>query len=369
MEIQIIMASINEMSSLTCSELNLKNDDLEVIIVDEGDENIRNKNSHKLHVPLRYYGPKEREEWFKQRFGFPYKKYLSVIPQRAHAETSFGFLVAYEENPGMVIELDDDVIPAKHYDLVRSHKENLFNAGGNFVSSPCKWYNTMENLQLNINNKVFPRGHPYHPDARNQKLSWASEGTLCVLNMGLWLGQPDLDALTILYWSGLDGRCHIEGKDIKRDKVVVDKGTYFAVCSMNTAFVPKIIPAFYQLYMNLLGIDRFDDIWSGIILKRIADHLGDKVCLGKPLVYHDKRKRDTFEDLEKELEGMIINEMLWKIIDSLELHGKNYHDAYSSLIDGLKKDLDKFKHHSHRKFMDVQVRKMNLWLETIDKIR
>jgi hypothetical protein len=100
--------------------------------------------------------------------------------------------------------------------------------------------------------------------------------------MGLWTGHPDLDAITILYHSGLDGKCSINGKYLKREKVVVGGGTYFTLCSMNTSFVSKIIPAFYQLYMKHMGVDRFNDIWSGIFLKKIVDHLGDNISLGTP---------------------------------------------------------------------------------------
>lgn len=59
-----------------------------------------------------------------------------------------------------------------------------------------------------------------------------------------------------------------KSRSCKREKVIVGKGTYLAVCSMNTSFTPEIIPAFYQLYMNFMGVDRFDDIWSGIFLKK-----------------------------------------------------------------------------------------------------
>lgn len=169
------------------------------------------------------------------------------------------------------------------------------------------------------------------------KNTWELNNEKCVLNMGLWIGHPDLDAVTILYHEGLDGRCRINGEDLKREKVVVDKGTYFAVCSMNTSFVSKVIPAFYQLYMNYLGVVRFDDIWSGIFIKKIADHLGDNICLGIPLVYHDKRARNIFKDLKKEIEGIAINEILWKIVDETNLFGKDYYECYLELANELEK--------------------------------
>jgi hypothetical protein len=138
---------------------------------------------------------------------------------------------------------------------------------------------------------------------------------------------------------------------------------------MNMAFRTEIVPSFYQLFMKEFGIDRFDDIWSGIFLKKIADHLGDRVSLGAPIVVHNKRPRNIFKDLRSELEGIVINEDLWRIVDSLDLNGTNYHDCYASLIDSLAIRLDQFREKLHRDFMKLQLKKMRLWLDVVDKIR
>jgi hypothetical protein len=136
---------------------------------------------------------------------------------------------------------------------------------------------------------------------------------------------------------------------------------------MNAAFVPKVVPAFYQLYMNTMGIDRFDDIWSGIFLKRVADHLGDKMCLGRPVGVHDKRSRSVFKDLKKEMDGMIMNETVWKIVDG-EISGSSYSDAYLSLTDLLEKGATKFADNNYQKFLKLQVEKMRLWVEAVNTL-
>jgi len=236
------------------------------------------------------------------------------------------------------------------------------------ISSKSKWYNTLSNLKLNTNIALFPRGHPYNIDTRSQHYEINSESSECVLNMGMWTGYPDLDAMTIIYHGGIDGRCHIKSISQEEDKVIVGKGTYFAICSMNTCFRRKVIPAFYQLYMRYLDIDRFDDIWSGIFIKKIADHLGDKISLGVPIVFHDKRPRNIWKDLKAELDGMIINENLWRIIDALELNGKDYYETYSEIAEGLTKSLDTFQFKNHRDFMRLQIDKMKLWLKVIDSL-
>ncbi len=363
----IVTASINELQNL--KPLNsTQQDNLKALIIDEGNAQLRKKNNeHLKDIPHEYFGPRERKEWFRSRFGSAYRRYEGVIPERCHAETSFGFLVAYEENADVVVELDDDVHITK--DLVKKHVENLTCEEGVTVHAKGKWYNTMENLVLNNNSTIYPRGHPYSSEARRGDYAWAERGGECVLNTGLWLQNPDLDALTLVYHSGLNGTCDIESTGCKREKVVVGEGTYFAVCSMNTSFETQVIPAFYQLYMNIHGIDRFDDIWSGIFLKRIADHLGGRICIGAPLGSHIKRSRNAFNDLRKELGGIVINESLWRIVDEAELSSKSFTDCYLELSEHLSESLSKqIKEPLYVRFMRLQTQKMRTWIKVIDKL-
>jgi hypothetical protein len=368
MKVYIVIASINELKNIKAFQPTLEKHDCEVIVIDEGDERVREKNDKLLLGTHAYYGPREREEWFKQNFGLNYEEYLSVIPKNCHAETSFAFLMAYEEKPDLVISLDDDVFPMQEHDIIYCHANNLFDEEGITVYSEGKWYNTLRNVELNTHIRIFPRGHPYAEESRMENYVWDDEGGRCVLNMGLWAGYPDLDALTILYHGGLNGRCGIKCEKYKREKVIVGAGTFFAICGMNVSFLPDVIPAYYQLYMNFMGINRFDDIWSGVFLKKIANHLGHKICLGGPLVYHDKRPRDIFKDLKSELNGIIINEVLWKIVNRIELDGKTFWDSYNSLTHSLERNVAILQSRPHRKFMLMQIEKMRLWLKAVDKL-
>jgi len=374
MRIYVVIASINKLLNITQFKnyLTCNNHEIKIVILDEGDEKLRQMNRMLLQgFDYVFYGPNERAKWFQSRFNIKKDTYMTVIPDRCHAETSFGFLVAYEERADVVVEIDDDVFPVSGYHLIKDHLQNLFNHGGVGVSSIFKWYNPIENLILeNGEINIFPRGHPYSLTTRAGCYSWKKivNAKRCVLNMGLWFGHPDLDAVTVLYYGGLDGRCKICAKDSKRNKVEIEKGTFFPVCSMNTAFVRDVIPAFYQLYMNFWGINRFDDIWSGLFLKKIADHLGKTICLGQPYVYHKKRSRDIWKDLKSEIEGIIINESLWKIVDEVELFDTDFHECYAELAKYLEKNLEALQNQRHRNFLKIQAKKMNLWLDIVDRL-
>lgn len=368
--IWLITASIYVLDNLWGFRVRGDLEDVErIIVVDEGDERVRRESLKMLEgLNIEFHGPREREEFFRSRYGSSYKKYLSLIPERSHAETSYGFLLAYEAGADYIIEIDDDVYPEQGYRLVRDHISSLANKGGKGIESPGRWINTMDFLELRPYMNLFPRGHPYDPSTRTRAYTYSAQDAECVLNMGLWTGHPDLDALTILYLGGMDGRAPVESVGIKEERIMPLPGSYFAVCSMNTSFSRKIVPAFYQLYMRYMGIDRFDDIWSGIIIKKIADSIGDRICFGKPAARHVKRQRPIWKDLRAELEGMVINETLWRIIDQADISSKSYSDAYLEIADHIERNLEGFREESHKKFMSAQVDRMRIWVDAIDKL-
>jgi hypothetical protein len=369
MKISIVVASTNRLTNLETIKADLTAHSSNVVVVDEGDEVIRAQNARILDgLPYTFNGPKERLAWFKERFA-DHEKYASVIPERCHAETSFGFLAALEQGADAIIEIDDDVYPCANGSFVRQHLENLSGTSqSSIVMSKCRWYNTLESLQIDATPRIWPRGHPYSTKFRCSEFVRTNGGGPAVLNVGLWAGDPDLDALTLVQLGGLDGKGPVQSRCLRHNRTVVGTGTYFAVCSMNTAFKAEIVPSFYQLYMKAYGIDRFDDIWSGIFLKKIADHLGDGVSLGGPLGLHNKRPRDVFRDLQAELEGMVINETLWQVVDSLDINGKDYRSCYESLTGELGSRLSVFPDKTHRDFLNLQVDKMRLWLEVVDRV-
>jgi hypothetical protein len=368
----VIVTSINELKNINLFKNKMMNYECKVLIIDEGDEKIRKRNNKLLNgMEHDYFGPKERKKFFKDNFGSVWRTYYSqVVPQRCSAESSVGLMMAYKEKPDLVLMLDDDVFPVnENDDIIGGHFNVLNKTSATLVSSENKWYNPIENIQLNVNQKIFPRGYPYAKDTRKESYIWKDSHAPTIFNMGLWINYPDLDAITVLTSSGLDGRGDILGVNIKREKIIVAKGTYFPVCIMNVGFIPKIIPAYYQLYMNYLGIDRWNDIWSGLFLKKIADHLNDSISLGMPAISHKRTPRNVFRDIKKELDGMCIHENLLQLVDSIDLSGNSYFDCYKSLIESIEKKIPvAFSNKTYLNFMERQIIAMRLWLEALEKI-
>lgn len=322
----------------------------DIIMVDEDHRKTRSENK-KLLPEAEFYGIKERKKWFKDR---KLVKYSNLIPKRSHAETSFGLLVTYERGYDMVVFSDDDTLASKE-DFLGTHWKNLANMPLLYMTN--KWINVTGGL-------YHPRGFPYSQRRNPELSSEFRKPKEVVLNQGLWTFVPDMNAVDILASGGLDGVVYTP-LDIKQS-YTAPVGSYLTVCSMNLSFLPEIIPAFYQLPEGEYGIGRFDDIWSGLFLKKILDHLGRGMSYGKPVCTHNKQPRNVFKDIRAELEGMVINEKLWKVIDKIELSGSEYIECYQELAEQLSKEASEFHIPYYIKHM---CKKMILWTRLIEKLQ
>jgi hypothetical protein len=366
-KVVVTIPSINLLKNL--ARLDGSYADLKIIVVDEGQEEARRGNRRLLsRFTFRFFGPKERVAWMRARLGLRYKKFLHVIAPRSRGEISLAFLAALEDGADVIIQIDDDVVPQPHF--INEHLAALDGQTKRTVTCQTgRWYNTLRSLDVvePYRLKLFPRGHPYAKDARLEDYQYGSVNSEpSVLNMGHWTGHPDLDAITILSRGGIDGRCDVEAKRLKEHSLAVSKGTFFSVCSMNLAFRRKITPAMYQLYMGCMGVDRYDDIWSGIFVKKIADYHGDRTTVGLPSGFHDKRPRSVFADVLKESNGLGLNEELWRRVDRFQLSGSSYWDSYDSLTDQLADWANSQNSQFNRKFLRIQTSKMKLWLRLFD---
>jgi len=326
----------------------------DIFVIDEEYGEARDANRALMGGKVEFFGLEERVKWFVDR-GLQ----NSVIPPKAHSETSFGLLLAYELGEyDMVVFLDDDTYP-RGSDYLGTHWKALNNVE-KVISSDAKW--------INVTGSYYPRGFPYGERYNPTRLAHerTEQPSEVVLNQGLWTKVPDMNAIDILARGGLDGRTH---ENVKVDgNPVVDYGNYVTVCSMNLAFRPDIIPAFYQLYQSReapYGIDRFDDIWSGLFLKKILDHLGKGMSYGYPTCVHDKYPRDVFRDVRAEMEGLIINEVLWKVVDEIRLTESDYLNCYRELATKLFMYSDRFHLPDYIEYM---AKKMVRWAKLIEKI-
>lgn len=219
-----------------------------------------------------------------------------IFPWHSAAVRSYGFYKAYQDGADIVVTIDDDCYCYEH-DFLKNHVNNLF------LKISKYWYPTFF-----YSEHMYTRGFPYN--IRNQ--------IPVVMSHGLWVGIPDFDGKTQLQFP------QYRTETLPNVTYPIPSGYYFPMSSMNIAFKREIIPLMYQLLMGTdekgrpWGYDRYDDIWCGILTKKILDHLNLGVVNGFPHVLH-QRASDPHMNVKKESSGMEINEELWLRVNQVKL--------------------------------------------------
>ena len=277
----------------------------------------------------------DRLRWLR---GLELESYADLIPRRSHAETSFGLLYMWANRRleyGWFI--DDDTSPVHGQDFFGDHLRNLQYRGSvDVLSSDKRWVNVL--FRTFQRDGLYPRGYPYGAMKESTKIRCGPADEV-VASQGLWTSVPDLDAIRLLSEGALDGLATTRMADSDYgDSFVVDSHNYLTVSSMNLAFRREIIPAFYQFPMddNQWKIGRYDDIWSGVVLKRVCDVLGKSIITGRPFCEHNKAPRNVFKDLNAEAPALELNEHLWEVVDGVNSTGSSYAEVCLDMATALR---------------------------------
>jgi hypothetical protein len=298
-----------------------------------------------------FWGVKERSNWFASK---GLERFEDLIPKKHHAETSFGLLLAHERGYDMILFLDDDTLPFDDSDFIGTHWRNLNAKNTLTFKTENEWINAINPESF----RFYPRGYPLNRrnECRVDKIENSNDGKI-VINQGLWQNVPDLNAADYL---------KIKEKDLCVDyDFVCGKSNWITICSMNLAFRPEIIPAFYQLPMGEKSVDRYDDIWSGLFVKKVMDKLNRYVMNGNPLCNHNKYPRSITDDIRKEALGLSINELLYQALDKIELK----HDSYGENYKQIANELTELMPETYREYFRFLSEKMNRWVELVDRIK
>ena len=321
-----------------------------------------------LDVSGEVFDGSRREEWYESQ---GVAEYGHVVPAASHAETSFGLLYMWADSAfDYGVFIDDDTLPHDDVDYFGRHMENLaFEGEIERVRSDEDWVNVLyDNAD---EHGLYPRGYPYSAmDETVETDAVDVEAGEVVASQGLWTNVPDLDAVRILMDGDLEGQAQTRttADDFGEDFVAA-RGNYLTVCSMNLAFRREVIPAFYQLPMddNEWDVGRFDDIWSGLFLKRACDVLGKRIYNGDPLCEHNKAARSTFDDLANEVAGLELNEHVWEVIDEAGADADSYAAVFDAMADALAEG--EFDEWNNGAFLNHCGEYMRDWLDCLDAIR
>ncbi|MCR4290480.1 MAG: hypothetical protein NUV86_09510 [Candidatus Scalindua sp.] len=236
-------------------------------------------NKHDVHLFTVWDGENPVVNYKDTNYSIPevMEGYEDVIYNFNSGVRNAGFALAYKLiKPDMYLTLDDDEIPDG--DTIQDHIDILNKR------VPVSWITTASE---------YMRGFPYG----------IREEAEVVLSHGVWKGVADWDAPTQLVMGN---------RPVTFYKGPIPKGIYFPMCIMNLAFKPKVLPYIFQPPQGeKVGIWRFDDMWSGVLVKRYIDENGWAAVSGYSSVIHE-RMSNVWTNLKHEGTGLKLNETFWQ---------------------------------------------------------
>jgi hypothetical protein len=355
-------------------------DEVILIVVDDYSPyvNENTKILEKAGVPYEYWTIPMQIDFFKKSFGSNWERYWEIIPHRTDACRSFGYIIAALKNVDVIITYDDDnwalSLRENDFDYLGAHDVVNSYIKEIEVSSTNGWFNTIFMLITEPPNRIYARGYPYSKRGIDKYYYKSSEGNV-MLNVGLWTGNPDVDAITVLSEGTMNGLPITKTTGLKSHKrVLLSKGTFAPINTANTAYSIRLLPIMYDTfqgaYVGELKLDRFGDIWCNLFIEKIMAKIGGRISIGIPIVEHRREPRNTFEDFMKEFWGIIVSERLFYTINEIEINAKSYTDAYLGIISQLEKRLDflSFDKESLRKYFNKLLSSMRLWVEILSSL-
>jgi hypothetical protein len=189
------------------------------------------------------------------------------------------------------------------------------------------------------------------------------------VNAGLWLADPDVDAITRLALAPTVQRA-------TGTSVILGPDTWSPVNTQNTSLMHEAIPAYYFVRMGFdlrgMKVDRFGDIFSGFFVQKCAKHLGHALRIGTPVVEHRRSSHNLFKDLQEELAAVVLLEELLPWLRDIKLSGRDYQSTYHSLADALDEQAQSFRGYiwddGGREFLVETARCMRTWLGAIAQL-
>lgn len=213
----------------------------------------------------------------------------------------FGYLISRKK---YIISIDDDCFPAKDdkgvlTDAIVQHIFNLATPATPF------FFNTLYDPYRKGSD--FVRGYPFS----------LRSGVTCALSCGLWLNLADYDAPTQALKPEERNSRYVDAV------LTIPARAMMPLSGINMAFNrevvgPALFPGMRLAAEGKVRWETMEDIWSGMCVKVVCDHIGLGVKTGLPYVWR-KEGGSAIESLRKEWEGVKLMEEVVPFFQSLRL--------------------------------------------------
>jgi hypothetical protein len=308
-----------------------------------------------FHYEFEFMGLDEQRHYLGQ---FP--ELRDHLPYDSIQRRNIGLLWAYERGCDPIITIDDDNHVGDD-DFVGLHSIAGSEESIEAISSSSGWLNVCRFLEEERGQLFYHRGFP--PGARNSRgeriESQESRGRI-VVNAGLWLDDPDVDAVTRL-------ACPVRVTGFPRGRsLALAPGTWSPFDSQNTALAREVLPA----YFLSPRIGRYDDIWAGYVVSAIAHHLGHLITFGLPLVRQERNPHDYWRDVDNERYGMMLTDRFTSELRAVELTARSYREGFRELRQRLRQRFQEVRalSQAEHQFLMGFLDSMDVWVRTMERV-
>jgi hypothetical protein len=270
-------------------------------------------------IECRYVGPDEQDIYLSRWPGF-----RDYLPWNSIDRRNIGMIMAYQSGADIVVTIDDDNYLAQP-DYLGCHAHLCRTQDVETVSNQFGWWNVCEMLNEARGIPFYHRGHPYSkrwaPDEAFQSMSTIR--ARAVVNAGLWLDDPDVDAV-----ARLNAPIRATGLNpLYSSRVACDIGTWAPFNSQNTAMARDLIPAYFLFPC----VGRYDDVWASYVMRHLTDAAGDVVTYGAPLVRQKRNPHSYFKDFDDERFGMEHTDLFIEALRCCKVGSGSYRDEFAAV--------------------------------------
>jgi glycosyltransferase involved in cell wall biosynthesis len=314
------------------------------------------ENLEKLHGFRMEYFSVDRQREYLERF----PELDQYLPWNSVQRRNIGMLYAYELGCDTIVTVDDDNyllepnLLEEHLRVGTEHKLKSY-------SSSTGWMNPCQFLKVTPPFSPYHRGFPLSKRFVETTISEGARAGRVVVNVGMWLGDPDVDA-----WIRMS--LPLEATEwTARENFALGLGTWAPFNSQQTAVARDVVPAYF-LNPNA---GRYDDIWGSFILHCIANHMGDLISYGSPIVSHLQKRSlaSLWRDIDDERMGTLLTDNFVTFLRNTQLGTSTYRGCYEEIANSILEWVDRGSFPpAQQAFLLEYVRGMQVWLATLARV-
>jgi hypothetical protein len=286
----------------------------------------------------------------------------TYLPYNCVQRRNIGMVRAFELGVGSMLTVDDDNYLLEP-DLLKHHLAVGEKRTLHSFRTSTGWFDPCQFLTATPNVRYFHRGFPMSERGNSPVSVTESLRTgKVVTNVGLWLGDPDVDAwvrmtlpLEAVQWT-------------QEANFTLSPGTWAPFNSQQTMIAWELLPAYF---LNPRA-GRYDDIWGSFIIQRVAEYFGDMVSFGHPIVNHLQKRtlKSLWRDLDDERMGALLTDEFVRMLRNTQFSARSYAMAYVELADALDEQIKGLTGlgESQAEFLLEYVRGMRMWTTTMQRV-